>query len=591
MTPEDANEDSVRAALARGDLLTAYDEVKRAKELGHQGLDYLEVLILARLGDTERGLRLYGEYRIDEMGGVDALSLKARLLKDQAFAEGVPPNHEKLLEACGWYSAVYRETRSNYPAINAATLAHIAGRRRLAGELARAVVKQGLADPRQDYFALATQAEALVILGDIEGARAALAQAIAAPDADVGARSTTLLQLQRLLAATDDAAGVENLIEVIRPPTVAMFCGNIFQADPHVEEPLAAQMLAAIAEEKVGFAFGALAAGSDIVIAEQLLKHGAELHLVLPFIETDFVAQSVAPGGDEWLRRYDDCRARAASVTLASHMGYVGEGAQFAYGSKVTMGMARLRARHLHGKAIQLAIVEAAGAASTLSGSDIGAWRAAGGRSVVVTAESLKRPVMPPAPRSDIKRGTYGLLFADYPEFTKLDERVLPIFWDEIMVRAADVLESYAGVIRQGNTWGDAVFVVFEDAASAAAAAMDLCEAFAQADCAALGVPQGTSMRFALHYGVTYEGHDPVSRRTTYYGTEVSRTARIEPITPAGSVYVTEPFAAVLEMEAANRFVCNYVGRTSLAKGYGVFPLYRLSRKPAARRMSKPVRR
>ncbi len=580
MTPEDANGDTVRAALARGDLLTAYDEVKRAKELGHLGLEYLEVLTLARLGDTEMGLRLYSDYRIDEMGGVDALSLKARLLKDQAFADGARPNQKKLLEACGWYSAVYRETRSNYPAINAATLALIAGRRQLATGLARAVVKRGQADPRQDYFSLATQAEALVILGDIEGAAAALAEATAAPDADVGARSTTLLQLQRLLAATDDAPGVKTLLELIRPPAVAMFCGNIFMADPEIEGPLAAEMKEVIARENVGFAYGALAAGSDILIAEELIKRGTELHLVLPFIEADFIAQSVAPGGEAWLRRYDFCRARAASLTLASHMSYVGEGAQFAYGSKVTMGMARLRARHLHGEAIQLAIVESAGASSTLSGSDITSWRAAGGRSVVVTAPSFKRPIMPLAARSEVKRGTYGLIFADYPEFTKLDERVLPIFWEEIMAPAAEVLERYAGMIRQGNTWGDALFVVIDDAEAAASAAMDLCDAFAKADCAALGVPQGTSMRFALHYGVTYEGHDPVSRRTTYYGTEVSRTARIEPVTPAGSVYVTEPFAAILEMEAANRFVCNYVGKTPLAKGYGVFPLYRLSRAP-----------
>jgi adenylate cyclase len=581
MTPEDANGDTVRAALARGDLLTAYDEVKRAKELGHPGLDYLEVLTLARLGDTEQGLRRYHDYRIDEMGGVDALSLKARLLKDQAFADGGRPDQEKLLEACGWYSAVYRETRSNYPAINAATLALIAGRRQLATALARAVVKQGQADPRQDYFSLATQAEALVILGDIEGAARALAEATAATDADVGARSTTLLQLQRLQAATDDAPGVKTLVDLIRPPAVAMFCGNIFVADPEIEEPLASEMSQVIARENVGFAYGALAAGSDILIAEELIKRGTELHVVLPFAETDFVAQSVAPGGEAWLRRYDFCRARAASLTLASHMSYVGEGAQFAYGSKVTMGMARLRARHLHGEAIQLAIVEAAGASSTLSDSDIRAWRAAGGRSVVVTAPSLKRPVMPPAPRSEVKRGSYGLLFADYPEFAKLDERVLPLFWEEIMAPAARVLERYAGMIRQGNTWGDALFVVIDDAESAASAAMDLCDEFAKADCDALGVAHGTSMRFALHYGVTYEGHDPVSRRTTYYGTEVSRTARIEPVTPPGSVYVTEPFAAILEMEAANRFVCNYVGRTPLAKGYGVFPLYRLSRAAA----------
>jgi len=90
-------------------------------------------------------------------------------------------------------------------------------------------------------------------------------------------------------------------------------------------------------------------------------------------------------------------------------------------------------------------------------------------------------------------------------------------------------------------------------------------------------------MRIALHYGTTYSGYDPISRRTTYYGTEVSRTARIEPITPSGSVYVTEPFAAVLEMEPDHPFVCNYVGKTPLAKGYGVSPLYRLSRDTTAR--------
>jgi adenylate cyclase len=580
MTPEDPIAESVRAALARGDLLTAYDEVKQGKEGGHAGLQYLEVLTLARLGDTDQALRLYGDYNIDALGSVDALSLKARLLKDQAFSAGVEPDQEKLLSACAWYSAVYRQTRSSYPAINAATLAQIAGRTQLAAGLARAVVKAGAQDSRQDYFALATQAEALVVLGDIAGARAALSQAMLAPDADVGARSTTLLQLRRLRTATADTAGVDSLLDLIRPPTVAMFCGNIFVHNPVLEARLAAEMSEAILREDVGFAYGALAAGSDILIAEQLLKAGAELHVVLPFTEADFLEQSVDPGGEHWVRRYHACMARATSVTFASNMSYVGEGSQFAYGSKVTMGMARLRARHLHGDAIQLAIVETA-KATTLSGSDIGDWRASGGRSIVVTHDSFERPVMPPPPeQSHVARGAFGLMFTDYPGFTDLEEHVLPIFWKEIMTRAATMLRRFSRNILQSNTWGDALFVVFNDASSAAAAALDLCDEFKEVDCAALGVPEGTAMRVALHYGPTYVGHDPVTERTTYYGTEVSRAARIEPVTPPGSVYVTEPFAAVLEMEADPRFTCNYVGRLMLAKGYGVYPIYRLTRRP-----------
>ena len=63
MSPDEGSADSVRAALARGDLLSAYDEVKRAMGLGHEGLAYLEVLTLARFGDTEQGLRLFESKR------------------------------------------------------------------------------------------------------------------------------------------------------------------------------------------------------------------------------------------------------------------------------------------------------------------------------------------------------------------------------------------------------------------------------------------------------------------------------------------------------------------------------------------------
>ncbi len=582
VTPEEKTVQSVRAALARGDLLTAYDEVTQGRVPGHSELEYLEVLTHARLGDTDRGLLLYDQYGLAARDDVDSLSLKARLLKDQAFAIGPQPNRDRLMEACGLYTAIYRRTGSSYPAINAATLAHIAGRSRMAASLAQEVVEATATSGKDDYFALATLAEALLVLGDIEGAREVLARAIAAPDADVGARSTTVLQLQRLAGATGQPERLERLMELVRPPKVAMFCGNIFVGGSALEAELAAQMRELIERENVGFAYGALAAGSDILIAEQLLDAGAELHVVLPLGENDFLEQSVAPAGGDWTERYHACKARAASVTFASRMSFIGEAAQFAYGSKVTMGMTRLRARHLHGDAIQLVILEKS-KAETFSSADVAAWRAAGLRSCIVTADRLERPPMPPPPpppKAAVERGTYGLMFSDYPGFADLDEKVLPLFWAEVMGRAAQMVEAYSGEIRHGSTWGDALYIVFESARAAAAASLDLCENFFTVDNHALGVPAGTAMRIALHYGPTYQGHDPVTGRSTYYGTEVSRTARIEPVTPCGSVYVTEPFAAVLEMEGAGEFVCNYVGKTPLAKGYGVYPLYRLSRRP-----------
>jgi adenylate cyclase len=573
---------SVRAALARGDLLGAYDEVVRRGDTDFAELNYLEVLTLARLGDTERALKLYDDYGLQEMGGVDPLSLKARLLKDQAF-DAPNPDPARLLEVAELYTAVHKRTQSSYPAINAATLAKIAGQPELARSLAERVAEDTVASGKSDYFSLATLAEALIVLGDVDGARAALERAMLASDADVGARSTTVLQLRRLIAAEGVGHGMESLLALIEPPKVAMFCGNIFLSDPALEADLATRMREIIARENVGFGYGALAAGSDILIAELLLERGAEVHVVLPFAEADFLEQSVAPAGEEWVARYHAAREKSASITYASNMSFMGEMAQFAYCSKVSMGMARLRARQLQGEALQLVIVEERGD-RTLSGSDVTAWRDTGGRAEVVIASALTRPTMPPPPPAlDVERGTYGLMFTDYPGFSKLDERVLPFFWQDVMVRAARSLERHGEVIRSGNTWGDAIFAVFQDAPTAAQAALDLCEELKKVDCAALGVREGTAMRIALHYGTTYYGYDPVTRRTTYYGNEVSRAARIEPITPSGAVYVTEPFAAVLEMEKDHLFDCDYVGKIALPKGYGVYPIYRLSRNPAGR--------
>lgn len=48
-----------------------------------------------------------------------------------------------------------------------------------------------------------------------------------------------------------------------------------------------------------------------------------------------------------------------------------------------------------------------------------------------------------------------------------------------------------------------------------------------------------------------------------------------------GSVYVSEPFAALLALEAPGRFATDYVGQTELPKGFGVMRLFSLRRADA----------
>ena len=65
-------------------------------------------------------------------------------------------------------------------------------------------------------------------------------------------------------------------------------------------------------------------------------------------------------------------------------------------------------------------------------------------------------------------------------------------------------------------------------------------------------------------------------------GSHVSRTARIEPVTPPGAVYVTEAFAAALVLSGPRELACDYVGHMPAAKGYGRLRMYRLRRRSRA---------
>jgi hypothetical protein len=77
-----------------------------------------------------------------------------------------------------------------------------------------------------------------------------------------------------------------------------------------------------IARVQPGFAYGALAAGSDLLFAQAFLNHKiehdtpAELHIILPFPVTQFRALSVAPFGEQWLPLFDGILAQAETVTI-----------------------------------------------------------------------------------------------------------------------------------------------------------------------------------------------------------------------------------------------------------------------------------
>jgi hypothetical protein len=286
-----------------------------------------------------------------------ALATRARLLKDAALRATAPHRPALLIEAAEAYAAADRLRAQPYTRINAATLRFLAGDRAGAQALAADLPRWMEAQDRLDetaWFLAATRAEAYLLCGDLAQAAAAMRQACAANPDGWDDRATTLRQLA--LISADMGIGSDWLAP-FRPPLSLTFAGHLGLAAAG-DDAARAAVEAWLDDHPIGFAYGALAAGCDIVVAEAALARGAELHVVLPLGIDAFVAQSITPFDPSWAARFHTCLNAAHSVqSLTSlHGAYEPLATQLA--ADVAMGAAALNARRLCGEAWQLLLID-----------------------------------------------------------------------------------------------------------------------------------------------------------------------------------------------------------------------------------------
>lgn len=496
--------------------------------------------------------------------------------------------HDRRPTSAACYENAFRgatdagDPEAYYPAINAATLALFGGdveaADRLAGEVLDLVAPRiaSLNEAAPDhYWVLATALEAHLVRGDLDAARGLVDQVVAVAGSDDAALATTGRQLERIVAAKKLDAGV---LAAFRVPTVVHFLGNMHATT------VAADIAALLEGIRVGAAYGSLAAGADILFAEELVRRGVAVNVVLPFATDDFIEESVRPIGQDWVARFEACLAAAKTVRFATEDGYLGDDQLFPYCGSFAMGLARLCARHLHAPLLQLAVWDGVVKDGAIAGTaaDMSAWREAGLPVRVVPtgpdADVEKLPAWHRAQVAPGRRDTRAMLFGDIHGFSKLSDAQLPLFTKKIMGTLGEVVRRHQQHIAFVNTWGDGIFVVFRDAGRAAACALDMQDAMNAIDLVAQGLPETLTLRLGGHVGPVYELDDPVTDRPNYYGAHVSRAARIEPITPEGCVYVTETFAAMLALHNAAQFSCDYAGNTEMAKHYGRLRMFLLRR-------------
>ena len=596
----------VRSHAAAGDHLLAYDTAVRGLDEHPQDptLKHAAVLALARSGATLKARERYREFGLGDLPRAsvsqslytDIASLDARIAKDLALMAGAENRGELLNRAATRYRKIFEETGDYYPGVNAATLALLAGHSREAKALAASVrticerrISEGL---ERGYYVSATLAEASLIVDDEAAAAEALAQAARAADAKPDALATTRKQLRLLCTAT---RGPLWLPEILRPPIVVHYTGHLI--GPRLSEAQAAALAprieAILSRYPVGVGLGSLASGADIVIAEALLNRGAELELVFPFRLDEFREISVRPAGQAWIERFERCLVRARSRTFATDDSYLGDEYLFTYATWLGVGLALQRSQSLDTDVRRVAIWDGGGAGGLLGTAgtavDVGLWHSLGLPADVLTPDgAVIDPALAPAPASGWVEQSRGrvlraLLFGDIKGFSTLTEKQLPVFADKVLGAIARTLERYGSAINFRNTWGDGLYVVIKDAETAADCALQLQRAISELPLASLELPPTLGLRLSGHFGPVFPLFDPVLKQMAFMGSHVSRTARIEPVTPEGMVYVTDAFAAALAATRQPRFICNYMGVVPAAKNYGSMRMFALSPRNSSR--------
>jgi class 3 adenylate cyclase len=419
-----------------------------------------------------------------------------------------------------------------------------------------------------------------------------------------------------LLARVLPAAAT--VLPLLPAPAVVAFSGHMVDAPDRPEPRFPAELEPAVAAAirqhlatlREPILYTSAACGADLLCIEAALALGAEVNVVLPFDRDDFVRTSVAGGGAGWVRRFDDALARVARVIPATQESYLGDDVLFEHAAWLLEGLAALRASQLQTRPALLCVIDAA-ADGNLGGTlaafrrwethfgppqviDLRALRAQSGAHAPTPAGGKPRPpalAATPSPPSALtaisipdvasrpRRTLKTLMFADFAGYSRLHDALAPLFQASFWQIAAAQIEASPIKPLMANTWGDALYVVFESPPDAAEFALRFLARVHDVDWTAAGLSDASEPRIALHTGPVFCGFDPIMDRDNYFGSSVTKAARIEPVTPPGMVYASEAFAATLAATGQDAYALEYVGLMPLAKGHGESRIYRLDQR------------
>jgi class 3 adenylate cyclase len=579
-------------------------------------LMYCRALALAKSGNPTRA-DLFVQALIarpDLPAGlrVDAISLAGRVRKDFAARTAAGElRTARFREAFGFYHQAYTLTGDTFPGINAATLALLSGNEEQALRLATEVRDKVLDMLEQegkdrDYWLLATLADAYVLLEDNTAAKGRYAQAIRlALDVHAYGDVASIFRQLHLLSAHRP---VNDLLGLFRLGPVVVFAGHgidwpgdpvRFPACPALERAVRRAIKTELDALEPNIGYCIPGCGSDILFGELMRERDAELHVVLPFDEQDFISHRLTYGLKElelWRQRYEGLRGLLRVTRhFATVEAFLNDQVLYDFAGTFMQGLALTRAAQVDVSAIALVVRDPTHPMPPGLAKFISNWKSSPGRELrEINLDKVRRgvadltpvplPTPPELPKFDRPpREVQAMLFADVAGFSGLPEPHLPAFFIGFLAIVRKELEkSDKSKILFENTWGDGLYIVFADVVTASEFALRLLSEMEVFNFERFGFQlkedKKPGVRIGLHTGPVFKGHDAVLGKNNYFGSHVSRAARIEPVTAPGCAFVSEQFAAALALADGHDFLCEYLGMQPLAKDFdNNCPLYRLT--------------
>lgn len=479
-------------------LLRIYTTLSKA--LGLKTNTHPSQETLKTLGELFQEIGSAGDIQERPSSDEETLGLLARVYKDIWKRSDDPNDAHRSRDA---YLRTFRVTGGYWTGINAATMSWLIGEEQLAKDLARQVLEVCEAalneanSSEERYWIKATIGEANLLLKDEKKAIGAYQEATKLAGHKYAQIVSSLQQLN--LMEKHGFSVPSELFDILKPPTVVIFAGHMIDREdrsvprfpPHLETAVRSEIDHQLNKLDARIGYCSAACGSDILFIEAMQDRDAEVNIVLPFDMEDFIKKSVGYAGKHWVTRFRRAIKLANSVKYATEEQFLNDEILFAFGGQIFHGYAELRACTLETVPYLIAVWD--GNPNKLDGgtADIVSRWPDKERLRIIQIDKLRSATSTPMPtnekpdsivlhedsslpRHSCKRVIKTILFADVVGYSKLEERHTPFYMYEFLERIADNLKDINAKPEFINTWGDAIFVVMDEATPMAEYALAL---------------------------------------------------------------------------------------------------------------------